>query len=254
MEEGGDALIRFENASHRFADGAYGIHGVNLLVGPGEFVLVVGRNGSGKTTLLRHMNGLVAPTEGRVLVRGRDTRKASRFARESVGMVFQHPDTQIVGETVALDVAFGPENLGLPRAEVDARTAWSIEAVGLGELGERAPHLLSGGEKRRLAVAGILAMRPAAVVFDEPFNSLDRQGVMQVLREMVRLRESGVTVVVTTHDLDKVLAHADRLIIMEHGEVAGDGAPAGLLEAVARHGVHCPIAARLGVEACTWLE
>ena len=155
--------------------------------------------------------------------RRRDGGEDLRRARRLVGMIFQDADSQIVGETVAADVAFGPENLSLPAAEVGARDEAALQTVGLTTLADQTPQALSGGEKRRLSIAGVLAMHPQIVVFDEPFAGLDYPGTRQVLREMLRLQEAGHTLVVATHDLEKIIHHADRLIVMNGGRVVKDG-------------------------------
>jgi biotin transport system ATP-binding protein len=169
-------------------------------------------------------------------------------------MVFQDADSQIVGETVRDDVAFGPENLRLNRAEIDRRVDAALSATGLMHLADKRPHLLSGGEKRRLAIAGILAMQPRVIVFDEPFANLDYPGVRQVLDQILRLHRAGGTIIVATHDLEKVLAHADRLIFMRGGRIEGDGPPSALVARAENFGVRCPRAGFLGVEALSWLN
>jgi biotin transport system ATP-binding protein len=248
------AIIQLENLTHRFADGTIGLAGVTLEIEEGSFVVVAGANGSGKTTLLRHLNGLLQPSSGSVRVAGLPVAGHLAQVRTWVGMMFQDADSQIVGETVREDVAFGPENLRLARDEIDRRVVEAMAATGLSGLAERRPHLLSGGEKRRLAIAGILAMRPRVVVFDEPFSSLDYPGVRQVLEQILRIHRAGSTVIVTTHDLDKVLAHADRLLIMNGGRVVRDGRPGDLVAGVEVYGIRSPRAARLGLEALSWLS
>ncbi len=238
----------------RYADGGLGLADVSLRIDRGELVVVAGANGSGKTTLLKHMNGLLTPARGRVVVNGRPTHEDPESVRRLVGMVFQHADAQIVGETVYDDVAFGPENLRMPRDTVDRCVQQALAAVGLEDKYSQRPHLLSGGEKRRLTIAGVLAMQPEAVVFDEPFSSLDLEGVRQVLRQIVSLKAAGCTLVITTHDLDKILAHADRLVILSRGQVVGDGCPRDILPAVERYGVREPDASRLGADFRSWLN
>ena len=245
------AIIEIRNLVHRFADGTTGLDGISLDIQAGSFVLLAGANGSGKTTLLRHLNGLLTPTSGTVRVAGRSVAQDLRRARTLVGMIFQDAESQIIGETVASDVAFGPENLRLPRPEVERRVAAALAAVGLDQPGERRPHLLSGGEKRRLSIAGVLAMQPQVLVFDEPFSNLDYAGVRQVLGRMVELHRAGRTLVVTTHDLDKVLAHADRLILLDRGRVVGDGEPAAVAAAGEAFGVRCP---PLAAGRLSWLS
>lgn len=245
------AIIEIRNLVHRFADGTTGLDDISLDVQAGSFVVLAGANGSGKTTLLHHLNGLLTPTSGTVSIAGLPVVHDRLRARMLVGMIFQDAESQIVGESVAADVAFGPENLRLPRSEVERRVAVALEAVGLAAAGDRRPHLLSGGEKRRLSIAGVLAMQPQVLVFDEPFSNLDYSGVRQVLGQMVDLHRAGRTLVVTTHDLDKVLAHADRLILLERGRVVADGEPAKVAAAGEAFGVRCPL---LPAERLSWLN
>ncbi|MBT8357526.1 MAG: energy-coupling factor ABC transporter ATP-binding protein, partial [Deltaproteobacteria bacterium] len=163
-------IIEIENLSHRFSDGKFGIQDINLTIPKGEFLVIGGQNGSGKTTLLKHLNGLLLPTTGTIKISGVEVSSHIKQARQMVGMVFQNADSQIVGETVYDDVAFGPENLCLDRQIVANRVFLALKAVGLTRHADKRPHLLSGGEKRRLSIAGILAMEPKIIVFDEPFS------------------------------------------------------------------------------------
>ncbi len=247
------SIIEIENLTHRFPGGG-GIEGVNLSIREGSFVVIAGENGCGKTTFLRHLNGLLRPDEGEVRLENIPVSKDLARARQMVGMVFQDADSQIVGETVYDDTAFGPENLRLDRKEIRRRVTESLSAVGLTHLSDHRPHLLSGGEKRRLAIAGILAMAPGIIVFDEPFSNLDYPGTKQVLSQIVALHQGGATILVTTHDLEKVLAHADRLILMQAGKVVRDGAPATIVEEAEAFGVRAPCASRNGMEIESWLQ
>ena len=247
-------MIRLDKVSFNYADGSIGLQDLSLEIPAGELVVVAGPNGSGKTTLLKLLNGLLLPQRGRVTVDGICTREDLHGVRQRVGMVFQHADAQIVGETVADDVAFGPENLLLPRPEIDARVVEALDSVGLAHKKHQRPHMLSGGEKRRLTIAGVLAMRPSVVVFDEPFSSLDLFGVQQVLRQILALKESGHTLLVTTHDLDKIIAHADRLLLLHEGRLAQAGQPNAILPIVEQYGVREPDVSRLGMKARSWLN
>ncbi len=247
-------IIAIENLQHRFSNGTLGLDQINLNIEAGAFVVVAGPNGSGKTTLIRHLNGLLQPTSGRVFVEGVSVQKDLLRARRLVGMMFQDADSQIVGETVRDDVAFGPENLRLDVDQINARVSAALEAVGLKDYANRRPHMLSGGEKRRLAIAGILAMEPKVIVFDEPFASLDYPGVKQVLKQILALHQGGHTILVITHDLEKVLAHADRLVIMQNGKIVKDGAPAEILGDIETYGVRAPCASHLGMEVRSWLN
>ena len=248
------SIVEIESLSHRYSNGEVALDDVNLRIEAGEFVLIAGANGSGKTTLLRHFNGLLLPQEGAVKVAGLDVVKNLKRARQIVGMVFQDADSQIVGETVFDDVAFGPENLKLTDEEVRSRVKEALEAVGLWQLRKRRPHLLSGGEKRRLAIAGVLTTRPEVLVFDEPFSNLDYPGIRQVLSRMLELREQGRTLVVTTHDLEKVVAHAGRLVIMQGGKIVRDGAPARLAGEVEAFGIRQPWSFKTTGEFVSWLS
>jgi len=247
-------IIEIENLNHRFADGTLGLKNINLTIEEGTFVVIAGQNGSGKSTLLRHLNGLLLPTTGTVRVAGIPVPENLISVRQMVGMVFQDADSQIVGETVSDDVAFGPENLCLDREEVNRRVARALDLVNLLDLKNQKPHLLSGGEKRRLAIAGILAMEPKVLVFDEPFSSLDFPGVKQVLKQINSLHQAGHTILVAAHDLEKVIAHADRLVIMNHGKLVKDGLPDQLFGELEAFGIRQPCAYRLGGEVQSWLN
>ena len=203
------------------------LDGVDLEIEAGSFVAVLGHNGSGKSTLAKHMNAILLPTGGKVWVGGMDTADEARLLdiRRTVGMVFQNPDNQIVANVVEEDVAFAPENLGVPPAEIRQRVDAALKAVGMYEYREHAPHLLSGGQKQRVAIAGVIAMAPRCIVLDEPTAMLDPVGRREVLHTIQALnRTSGVTVVLITHHLDEA-ALADRLVVMADGHVVADGAP-----------------------------
>ncbi|MPM01868.1 Energy-coupling factor transporter ATP-binding protein EcfA1 [bioreactor metagenome] len=181
------------------------LDGVDLEIEEGSFVAVLGHNGSGKSTLAKHMNAILLPSGGKVWVDGIDTTDESRLlqVRSTVGMVFQNPDNQIVANVVEEDVAFAPENLGVPPEEIRARVDESLKMVGMYEFREHAPHLLSGGQKQRIAIAGVLAMKPRCIVLDEPTAMLDPRGRAEVLQAIRCLnREQGVTVVLITHHMD----------------------------------------------------
>jgi len=200
---------------------------VNLTVQRGEFLAVLGMNGSGKSTLARHLNGLLLPQSGIVLVDGMETRDDSKLwaIRERVGMVFQNPDNQIVAAIVEEDVAFGPENVGCPPSEIRQRVEDSLAAVGMLDMRQRAPHLLSGGQKQRVAIAGALALRPACLVLDEPTAMLDPSGRAEVVEVVRKLnRELGMAVVWITHFMDEAV-QADRVVVMAGGHVELDGTP-----------------------------
>jgi biotin transport system ATP-binding protein len=234
------ALVEIEHLYHRFADGSDGLVDVSLRIEKGEFIVLTGPNGAGKTLLLLHLNGLLNSSGGTVSVGGKSVKRHLLQARKTIGLVFQDADSQLVGETVESDVGFGPRNLLLPGEEVERRTGAALTRLGLSNLAQRAPHTLSGGEKRRLTIAGVLAMQPAFVAFDEPFTSLDYRGVLETLGTITRLHEEGHTIMVVTHDLDKILAHAGRLIVMARGRIVLDGPQGDILPGVEAYGVRRP--------------
>ena len=200
---------------------------VNLEIKTGEFVAVLGHNGCGKSTLAKQFNGLLLPTGGRVYVAGMDTQDEELYwnVRQSVGMVFQNPDNQLVATVVEEDVAFAPENLGVPSEEIRRRVDDALKAVGMYEFRRHAPHRLSGGQKQRVAIAGAIAMRPKCIVLDEPTAMLDPQGRREVLATIRRLKEEdGMTVVLITHYMDEA-AKADRVIVLDKGSVLLDDGP-----------------------------
>ena len=201
---------------------------VNITVEKGSFTVVLGHNGSGKSTLAKHMNAVLLPSSGKVYVEGMDTCDEALLLeiRRRVGMVFQNPDNQIVANVVEEDVAFAPENLGVPTEEIRRRVDDALEAVGMGEFARHAPHLLSGGQKQRIAIAGVIAMEPACIVLDEATAMLDPMGRREVLETIHRLnKEKGITVVLITHHMNEA-ENADRLIVMDDGAVVLDGTPA----------------------------
>ena len=203
------------------------LDGVDLNIRSGSFVAVLGHNGSGKSTLAKHMNAILLPTGGAVYVDGIDTADEDRLLdiRRTVGMVFQNPDNQIVANVVEEDVAFAPENLGVPPEEIRRRVDDALKTVGMYEFREHAPHLLSGGQKQRVAIAGVLAMAPRCIVLDEPTAMLDPVGRREVMDTIKKLnRTAGVTVVLITHHMDEA-AQADRLVVMSKGKVVADGTP-----------------------------
>ena len=203
------------------------LRGVSVTIEKGSFTVVLGHNGSGKSTFAKHLNAVLLPCGGAVYVEGMDTRDERMLLeiRRRTGMVFQNPDNQIVANVVEEDVAFGPENLGVPTAEIRRRVDDALAAVGLEQFARHAPHLLSGGQKQRIAIAGILAMEPECIVLDEATAMLDPAGRREVIDTVRRLnRERGITVVLITHHMAEAES-ADRVIVMNDGQVAMDGAP-----------------------------
>ena len=218
---------------------------VSLSIEKGSFVVVLGHNGSGKSTLAKHMNAVLLPGGGTVYVEGMDTRDEALLLeiRRRVGMVFQNPDNQIVANVVEEDVAFAPENLGVPSEEIRRRVDDALAAVGMSEFTRHAPHLLSGGQKQRVAIAGVIAMAPECVVLDEATAMLDPAGRREVLSAIRALnKERGITVVLITHHMDEAM-DADRLIVMNDGKLVMDGAPAEVftqVEALRAMGLAAP--------------
>jgi len=240
-------MIRVENVVHSYDkrdDGAErALDGVSLSVDDGEFVLLLGRNGSGKTTLLRHLNALLLPDEGRVLVDGvpTDGEDGKKNARRKVGLVFQDAASQVIAETVRDDIAFGPGNLRLGRNEIRKRVEKAARAVGVDDLLDRSPYELSGGELRRVSLAGVLAMRPDALALDEPLSSLDYEGEKAVVERVSEANERGTTVIIATHDTEPFVGHATRAVVLEEGRVAEDGAPETLFRrGLEEYGVRTP--------------
>ena len=240
------SIISFENVHYTYpGDDMESLCGIDLAIEKGQFTAVLGHNGSGKSTLAKHMNAILVPDEGRVLINGIDTADEERVldVRRCVGMVFQNPDNQIVANVVEDDVAFAPENLGVPPQEIRRRVDAALTQVGMYELREHAPHLLSGGQKPRVAIAGVIAMEPEIIVLDEPTAMLDPQGRQEVISTVTRLcREKGMTVVLITHHMDECIG-ADRLIVMSNGSIIADGTPGAVFSDVAlmeREGLSVP--------------
>lgn len=232
------AIIKTEDLhfSYPAAEGVTPVvlDGVSLSIEEGSFVAVLGHNGCGKSTLAKHMNAILLPSGGTVYVDGIDTADDSRLLdiRRAVGMVFQNPDNQIVANVVEEDVAFAPENLGVPPAEIRQRVDDALKAVNMYDHREHAPHLLSGGQKQRVAIAGVIAMQPRCIVLDEPTAMLDPIGRSEVLRTIKDLnRAAGVTVVLITHHMDEA-AQADRLVVMSGGHIIADGSPREVFQRV----------------------
>ena len=221
--------VSFENVkfSYREEEGEFAVNGVTLSVEEGEFVAVLGRNGSGKSTLAKMINALLVPTEGTVTVFGLDTseQKNTFEIRKSAGMVFQNPDNQTVASIVEDDVAFGPENLGVPREEIGKRIDFALDAVGMQAFRQATPSRLSGGQKQRIAIAGVLAVMPKIMILDESTAMLDPKGRREVMDVVKKLnKERGMTVILITHFMDEAL-EAGRAVVMHRGEIVMDGTP-----------------------------
>ena len=244
-------IISFKNVHFTYpGDDQESLCGIDLDIAAGSFVAVLGHNGSGKSTLAKHMNAILVPDEGQVLIDGIDTADEDRVidVRRTVGMVFQNPDNQIVANVVEDDVAFAPENLGVPPEEIRRRVDEALKQVDMYDFRMHAPHLLSGGQKQRVAIAGVIAMQPRIIVLDEPTAMLDPQGRAEVIGTITKLcRENGMTVVLITHHMDECVG-ADRLIVMSNGHIVADGTPKDVFADVAlmdREGLSVPATVRL---------
>lgn len=231
-------MIECKNVVFKYSTGEeiekLAIDGLNLEVNEGEFLVVLGHNGSGKSTVAKHMNALLVPTEGTVIVNGLDTSDENNVwdIRATAGMVFQNPDNQLVATIVEEDVAFGPENLGVPPEEIRKRVYDALEKVGMSEYKKHAPHLLSGGQKQRVAIAGILAIQPKCIIFDEPTAMLDPSGRREVMENIKELnKKHGITVILITHYMDEA-AQADRVVVMDKGKVIMEGIPRDIFSEV----------------------
>ena len=249
-----ETMIEVNHLSHLYVDengnDLRALDDVNLTIQRGEFVAIIGTNGSGKSTLAKHFNVLLQPTEGNVTVCGFDTLDDEHIwnIRQHVGMVFQNPDNQIVAAVLEEDVAFGPENLGVPSAEIRKRVDEALAAVNMTEYAEHGPHLLSGGQKQRVAIAGVLAMKPDCIVLDEPTAMLDPKGRLEVLETIHRLnKEEGITIVIITHFMEEAVT-ADRVVVMKNGVKLQEGTPREIftqVDTLKDLGLDVPVAAEV---------
>ena len=229
-------FIEVKNVSFRYSEDSedFVIKDLNLVIKKGEFVAIIGPNGSGKSTLAKLFNALMVPSRGDVIVKGMNTRDKDKIwdIRKTVGLVFQNPDNQLVASIVEEDVAFGPENLGIPPAEIRQRVENALKAVGMYNYKDFAVHLLSGGQKQRVAIAGLLAMLPECIVLDEPTAMLDPVGRKEVINTVTKLnREKGITVIYITHFMDETLA-ADRILVMDNGRIVLEDTPINVFKRI----------------------
>lgn len=249
-----EAMIEVNHLSHLYVDengnDVRALDDVSLTIRRGEFVAIIGTNGSGKSTLAKHFNVLLQPTKGHITVCGFDTLDNEHIwnIRQHVGMVFQNPDNQIVAAVVEEDVAFGPENLGVPSIEIRKRVDEALAAVNMTEYAEHGPHLLSGGQKQRIAIAGVLAMKPECIVLDEPTAMLDPKGRLEVLKTIHKLnKEEGITIVLITHFMEEAVT-ADRVIVMKNGVKLQEGTPREIftqVDTLKALGLDVPVAAEV---------
>lgn len=252
-----DIMIEANHVSHIYTDengnDVHALKDVNLTIRRGEFVSIIGTNGSGKSTLAKHFNVLLQPSEGNIIVCGHDTLDGSHIwdIRQHVGMVFQNPDNQIVAAVVEEDVAFGPENLGIPSDEIRQRVDEALAAVNMTDYAEHGPHLLSGGQKQRVAIAGVLAMKPDCIVLDEPTAMLDPKGRQEVLDTIHRLnKEEGITIILITHFMEEAVT-ADRIVVMKNGMKLQEGTPREIftqVDTLKSLGLDVPVAAEVALK------
>lgn len=252
-----DIMIEANHVSHIYTDengnDVHALKDVKLTIRRGEFVSIIGTNGSGKSTLAKHFNVLLQPSEGNIIVCGHDTLDESHIwdIRQHVGMVFQNPDNQIVAAVVEEDVAFGPENLGIPSDEIRQRVDEALAAVNMTDYAEHGPHLLSGGQKQRVAIAGVLAMKPDCIVLDEPTAMLDPKGRQEVLDTIHRLnKEEGITIILITHFMEEAVT-ADRIVVMKNGVKLQEGTPREIftqVDTLKSLGLDVPVAAEVALK------
>jgi len=249
--------IRFDNVTYEYPaeeSAVVAVRGVSLTIENGSFVCICGENGSGKSTLAKLMNGLLQPTSGTVTVDGRSTateEESELFAiRQKVGMVFQNPDNQMVASIIEDEIAFGPENLGVPREEIGERISYALDAVGMTEYRHQTPYKLSGGQKQRIAIAAVLAMKPEVLVLDESTAMLDPKGRAEVMKVARELHRQGITIVLITHFMEEA-TRADRVVVMNEGRVVMDGTPEEIFrdrEGIARYDLELPVTDAIAAE------
>lgn len=221
-------MLEVNNLKYSYNDDYQALKGVNLKIKKGEMVAILGKNGAGKSTLFFHLNGIYEPEDGKVFIDGEELKydkKSLLKFRQKVGIVFQNPDDQIFAPTVEEDVAFGPLNLGLSMEEVQNRVEEALNRVGMAGYEKSAPHHLSGGQKKRVAIAGILAMKPEIMVLDEPTAGLDPEGVTNLIKLLKELNDEGITIIIATHDIDLVPIYAQRIFVLVDGQIISQGTP-----------------------------
>ena len=256
MPAAAGTIIKVDNVSFDYRSGEHvsrGVRNVSLTVNRGEFVVLLGHNGSGKSTLAKLLNGFVVPDEGTVTVEGIDTRDNDRIyeLRAKVGMVFQNADNQMVASVIENDIAFGPENLGVPREDIEKRITWALDAVNMSEHRKRSPNKLSGGQKQRIAIAAILAMYPEVLILDESTAMLDPKGRAEIMDTILRLnKEKGLTVILITHYMDEAIG-ADRIFVMNEGSVLIEGTPREVFSStdkISEAKLELPVASKISAE------
>ncbi len=221
-------MLEAKNICYSYGNDTQALKNVNLKINDGEMVAILGKNGAGKSTLFLHFNGIYEPDKGEILIDGEKlkyNKKALLKCRQKVGIVFQNPDNQIFAPSVEEDIAFGPLNLKLPMDEVQSRVEEALKRVGMEGFEKKAPHHLSGGQKKRVAIAGILAMKPEIMILDEPTAGLDPQGAIKIMNLLSQLNSEGITIVISTHDVDSISQYVNKIFVMAEGEIIGEGTP-----------------------------
>lgn len=244
-------MIKAKGIFYSYDDGTQALNGIDLEVKKGEIVALLGKNGAGKSTLFLQFNGIYQPDKGEILIDGEqlkyDKKSLMKF-RQKVGIVFQNPDDQIFAPTVEEDVAFGPLNLGLPTEEVQKRVTEALKRVGMEGYEKKAPHYLSGGQKKRVAIAGILSMKPEIMILDEPMAGLDPLGATRIVNLLKELNEEGITIFISTHDVNLIQDYVDKIFVINDGKVIGDGTPREIfsnIELLEKANLKLPVIAQL---------
>ena len=220
------SILEAKDISYRYPDGTKALRNINIKIEKGKMISLLGPNGAGKSTLFLHFNGIIKPSEGKIKINNEELKydkKSLLSARQKVGLVFQNPDDQLFAPTVFEDVSFGPMNMKLDDEEIKQRVNESLEKVGMLEYAKKAPHHLSGGQKKRVAIAGILAMKPEIMVFDEPTSGLDPKGASDIMKLLYNLNKEGITIIISTHDVDLVPIYSDTVHIINKGQIIKTG-------------------------------
>jgi len=222
------AILETRDLKYSYPDGTVALNGINFNAEEGEMIAILGPNGAGKSTTFLHFNGILKPSSGSVILKGEPIKydnKSLLKVRKTVGIVFQNPDDQLFAPTVEQDVAFGPMNLGLSKEEIEKRVKDSLKAVSMEGFERKPPHHLSGGQKKRIAIAGILAMNPEIIVLDEPTSGLDPMGASQIMKLLYDLNKKGITIIISTHDVDLVPIYANKVYLLNEGKIIKGGTP-----------------------------
>ncbi|MBA2850112.1 cobalt/nickel transport system ATP-binding protein [Methanococcus maripaludis] len=222
------AILETRDLKYSYPDGTVALNGINFKAEKGEMIAILGPNGAGKSTTFLHFNGILKPSNGSVILKGEAIKydnKSLLNVRKTVGIVFQNPDDQLFAPTVEQDVAFGPMNLGLSKEEIEKRVKDSLKAVSMEGFERKPPHHLSGGQKKRIAIAGILAMNPEIIVLDEPTSGLDPMGASQIMKLLYELNKQGITIIISTHDVDLVPIYANKVYLLNEGKIIKGGTP-----------------------------